>query len=245
MKYTYLYQTKQNENKSGEIKAPNRAEAYAALRKQGIRPYRLIGDDPKNWRPWIIGGVIASLVVVIAALLFSLYSKNGGGNTDLFAPAKRAQISGDIHEIARMAENNWADVLSTNLDRLLSAYAQPGWNLGAVNMEEVDLDVLEAELATPLERREDERQEVRELKNIISAMRADLKAHIVNGGTIRDYLEFLEERQQRECDIRAKALETLEKAPDDMKRRAWANLNTRLADMGLAPLPEPGREIGN
>ena len=66
MTYQYLYQTSENKNRRGEIKARNRAEAYAALRKQGIRPYRVIGDDPWNWRPWAIS---AGYLVLSAALV--------------------------------------------------------------------------------------------------------------------------------------------------------------------------------
>ena len=58
LKYTYLYQDKSNQNRSGEINARNRADAYTLLRKQGIRPYRVIGDDPFNWRPVVFWGAI-------------------------------------------------------------------------------------------------------------------------------------------------------------------------------------------
>lgn len=66
MKYAYLYQDRDNNNLRGEIVARNRAEAYANLRKQGIRPYRVIGDDPWNWRPWAIS---AGYLVLSAALV--------------------------------------------------------------------------------------------------------------------------------------------------------------------------------
>lgn len=52
MKFKYLYQDKNNQNLEGEIEARDRAEAYTKLRKNGIRPYRVIGNDPWNWRPW-------------------------------------------------------------------------------------------------------------------------------------------------------------------------------------------------
>lgn len=51
MKYKYLYQDKSNQNCEGVIEARDRAEAYTKLRKNGIRPYRVIGDDPFDWRP--------------------------------------------------------------------------------------------------------------------------------------------------------------------------------------------------
>ena len=65
MKYKYLYQDRKNNNLEGEIVAKNRDEAYKLLRQQGIRPYRVIGDDPWNWRPWAIS---AGFVVLSAAL---------------------------------------------------------------------------------------------------------------------------------------------------------------------------------
>ena len=66
LKYKYLYQDRGNNNLEGEIVARDRDEAYRLLRKQGIRPYRVIGDDPWNWRPWAIS---AGYVVLSAALV--------------------------------------------------------------------------------------------------------------------------------------------------------------------------------
>lgn len=66
LKYKYLYQDRENNNLEGEIVARDRDEAYRLLRKQGIRPYRVIGDDPWNWRPWAIS---AGYVILSAALI--------------------------------------------------------------------------------------------------------------------------------------------------------------------------------
>ena len=71
MKYTYLYQDRENNNLRGEIAARDRADAYARLRKLGIRPYRVIGDDPWNWRPWAIsaGYLLLSVALVILGVI--------------------------------------------------------------------------------------------------------------------------------------------------------------------------------
>ena len=71
MKYIYLYQDRENKNLRGEINARDRADAYARLRKQGIRPYRVIGDDPWNWRPWAIsaGYLILSAALVVLGVI--------------------------------------------------------------------------------------------------------------------------------------------------------------------------------
>ena len=69
MKYRYFYQTKENENKEGWIKARSRENAYALLRKAGIRPYRLVGDDPLNWKPYAAGAAIVLLATALAATI--------------------------------------------------------------------------------------------------------------------------------------------------------------------------------
>ncbi len=71
LKYKYLYQNRENQNLEGEIVARNRDEAYRLLRKQGIRPYRVIGDDPWNWRPWAIsaGYVVLSAALVVVGVI--------------------------------------------------------------------------------------------------------------------------------------------------------------------------------
>ena len=66
LKYKYLYQDRENNNLEGEVVARDRDDAYRLLRKQGIRPYRVIGDDPWNWRPWAIS---AGYVILSAALV--------------------------------------------------------------------------------------------------------------------------------------------------------------------------------
>lgn len=71
LKYRYLYQDSANATHEGEIAARDRADAYTKLRKQGIRPYRVIGDDPWNWRPWAIsaGYVVLSAALVILGIV--------------------------------------------------------------------------------------------------------------------------------------------------------------------------------
>jgi len=71
LKYKYLYQDRKNNNLEGEIVAKNRDEAYKLLRQQGIRPYRVIGDDPWNWRPWAIsaGYVLLSAALVVVGIV--------------------------------------------------------------------------------------------------------------------------------------------------------------------------------
>ncbi len=75
MIYKYLYQDRNNQNCAGEIKAKSRAEAYLLLRKQKIRPYRVIGDDPVDFKPWLIGFSYAILLLVILVLALVLVAR--------------------------------------------------------------------------------------------------------------------------------------------------------------------------
>lgn len=233
MTYQYLYQTKENENRRGEIKARNRAEAYAALRKRGIRPYRLIGDDPMNWRPWAVSGAISSLVLAQVVALFSLWRAGNG-----MQPEKRGQLVGDAQVIASGAASGWEGVFDSALDRYLAAYAQPGWLFEPPAIDEAEKAQFEASLDAEMPQSSDDAPEIRQLRAIVLQMRGEMKEYLASGGTIDDYLDFLSERQEREFKTREVARETLEKAPPEMRRRVWLNLNMRLGDLGIAPLPE-------
>ena len=76
MTYKYLYQDRENRNCEGEIKAGSREDAYRRLRKQGIRPYRLIGDDPVRWQPFAVSAGYAVLLAAIVALAVMRGSKS-------------------------------------------------------------------------------------------------------------------------------------------------------------------------
>lgn len=86
MVYRYLYQDKENRNCEGEIKARNRGDAYSQLRKMGIRPYRVIGDDPWNWRPWALAAGYAVLLMAVIVLAFLLGTKASAGRDGAAVP---------------------------------------------------------------------------------------------------------------------------------------------------------------
>ncbi len=71
MKYKYLYQDHENVTHEEEISARNRAEVYTILRKRKIRPFRVIGDDPWNWRPWAIsaGYIVLSIALIVLGVV--------------------------------------------------------------------------------------------------------------------------------------------------------------------------------
>lgn len=77
MKFKYLYQDRENRNREGWVDAKTRDEAYTKLRKQGIRPYRVIGDDPWNWRPAaiVVGYAVLAGVLVAVSVVAMIQAK--------------------------------------------------------------------------------------------------------------------------------------------------------------------------
>ena len=231
MKYRYFYQTKENENKEGWIKARSRENAYALLRKSGIRPYRLVGDDPLNWRPYAVGAALVLLATALAAALLS-------GRED-FRPRPRAQLEGSREVISAGVYSGWTNVLSSALDRRLALYAQPGRFVDKSPVSGEELDLFAAELGQEVQHVPGEPPEHRMLRNIVARMREDMRAYIAEGGDVAGYLEFLDERQTQEREFREKALDAVYRAPESLRERAWLGVNARLKDMGIEPLARP------
>ena len=230
MKYQYFYQTKDNENRSDWITARDRADAYTQLRKRGIRPYRVKGEDPLRWQPWAVGATIAALVLaLVLALVF------GGGGSDRL-PANRQQLHGNRSVISAGLETGWKEALATNLDRYLAAYAQPGWIALPPELSAEETAALAAELETPLAYGDGDSPEVLLLKNIVVRMREEMRTYLANGGTVADYLRFLEDRQDEERDFRNKAIDRIERAPESLRDAYRLNVNARLREMGLAEI---------
>lgn len=128
MTYKYLYQTKENENREGEIKAHSRDEAYTLLRKQGIRPYRVIGEDPWNWRPWAIAAGYAVLVIAIVVLLW--IDLRGSGNivkmTEAEAEAFRLRAEDAVYNAPEAYRYNvWKGVNARLAERGLPPLEKP------------------------------------------------------------------------------------------------------------------------
>lgn len=247
MKYEYFYQTRQNENRTGWIKARNRAEAYASLRKQGIRPYRVVGDDPVEWGPWALGGLVAILsFALVWALFFRALPQTAddgltiGAEPEAGAPAKRTQITGDIAVIASGEANGWEEVFPLHLDRILAAYAQPGrTDIIPPEAEEKDFQRLLVDLALPpCEAAPGDSSEVVHMKRIVAQMREEMKSSLAASESpdLKGYLDFLAARRNEEIAFREEALAALERAPEALREETRTDINARLRERGLPEL---------
>lgn len=232
MKYTYYYQTKQNENKTGVIDARDRADAYTKLRKQGLRPYRVVGDDPSKLRQWMPFAGLFVLVFVVSAIMPHVVCSAEHGRDNL--PMNRQQIVGDDEYISGQMSVGWKDAVPSELDRFLAAYAQPGWVVNATVPSESALE----DLKHPLEITASDRFEVRQLKRILITMREEVAELTSAGGTLADYAKILVDRQAEEVALRQKAINSLSSLPPVMRPMKYAQLNICLRERNIAPLPK-------
>jgi len=230
LKYKYLYQTKDNENREGWVTARDRADAYAKLRKEGIRPYRLIGDDPAKWRRWLLPAAAAAALAAATAAAVLAFAGSGDG------PLGRRQLSGDSSVISACMADGWVGVFESNLDRYLAAYAQPGWIALPPELTDEEIAAFAAELERPLSAPGATGPETRMMKSIVASMRREMRDYLAGGGSVKEYLEFLEERQDQEREFRSKAIDAVARAPSSMRERAMQNVNVRLKEMGLPEL---------
>ena len=246
MRYRYFYQTKENKSLDGWIEARDRNDAYARLRKQGIKPYRLVGRNPSAWRRGALTAVLsAALAVSVAAYLLDYPASRREGFADGYV---RHQIYGDPAIIGNGIATRWSACGLDDGERHLARYAQPGLQVenSPIQSQEPLAEAVEASLSRRLESQDGEMLEYRQLKQIVESMKSELRRYLAAGGTTKKYLVRLHERQCQEVACYRAAAQELEEArsrlDDDALAALWAAKNAELRAVGLPMLREPAEE---
>ena len=241
-KFHYFYQSKENKNLDGWIVAKSRDDAYAQLRKQSIKPYKVVGKDPLAWKRW---AAIAVLAVALAGT-YAWLALRPAPVADA-EQSVRHQIYGAESVIRNGMATDWAVCDLDEGERFLARYAQPGVPVASAR---VDLNkvanALENALKRRLEPQDDELLEYRQIKQIVEAMKDELRAYVDHGGTARLFIDRLQERQSQEVAYYRAANQELETAKKSMSEddlyALWAAKNAELRAIGLPMLKEPGED---
>ena len=241
-KFHYFYQSKENKNLDGWIVANSRDDAYAQLRKQSIKPYKVVGKDPLAWKRW---AAIAVLAVALAGT-YAWLALRPAPVADA-EQSVRHQIYGAESVIRNGMATDWAVCDLDEGERFLARYAQPGVPVASAR---VDLNkvanALENALKRRLEPQDDELLEYRQIKQIVEAMKDELRAYVDHGGTARLFIDRLQERQSQEVAYYRAANQELETAKKSMSEddlyALWAAKNAELRAIGLPMLKEPGED---
>lgn len=237
-KFHYFYQSKENKNLDGWIVAKSRDDAYAQLRKQSIKPYKVVGKDPIAWKRW---AAIAVLAVALAGTYAWLAFRS-----EPVAPDEqfvRHQIYGAESVIRNGISTEWSACGLDEGERYLARYAQPGIRVAYRRKTPETASAVDASLSRHLEVEDSELLEYRQLKQIVESIKDELRAYIKSGGNVDGFLDRLQERQDQEVAYYNAANQELENAKATMSEdelyNLWAAKNAELRAIGLPMLKEP------
>ncbi len=262
MDFIYYYKTPDGVRREAEISAPTRDEAFAALRKQGIRPMKVVskngslanGEVRMAGKRIVFAALVIGLVVGGALVFFGndndaeFYKADGTIGVErkekVCVPMVRRQIFGDRSKVDSLM-NGGANLIFSNKGELfLSQFAEPGRTVAEQEPLSPELEkALMDSLSMPVYTFPDEMQECVELKNIVAGMKEELRMYLASGGTVGEYITRLVSRQQMEISHRESAQEKLSKALREGSLQealaAWNGLNVWLNTMGIEKLPLP------
>ena len=211
-----------------------------------------------RWKSAIVVGItllIISVLVLLAsprlrATLFSAVTNNNSASSSAAIPltSPRHQIYGDPVIMGEFERGRFTDVFSRPGDCRLAWFAQPGRLMAPkelspnrrILLTDADVANLKSVLDSDVIPVADDPREVRELKQIVNGLRAEMKAYLANGnGTIRSYWRRLHERTRQEIQIYERTAKELEHERD---AAVWEQKNESLRVLGLRTIPNPNEE---
>jgi len=229
MRYHYFYQTSKNESLDGWLAAKDRNDAYAQLRKRGIKPYKLVGRNPVAWKRWTAIGVLGMAVAALSILLVA-------DRPVVETEEPRAQLYGDPAIIQQLSADGWRRTFDAG-NAWFARHAIPASLCDCRDQPPTDIVLSVAPL--PLD--PSESPELAKMKRMVNGMKLELKAYLGGDNTVADYMSLCDERlslERGQVAICRKEFDALEKAGGDIEA-AWEQKNEELRDMGLPTTPLP------
>ena len=279
VKFTYTYRTSDGIRHTAEIDAPTRDSVFSTLREQGIKPIKVVAADGSraNGEPHVRIGVPKKVVAGICAALFVavgvaywMGSHKGAADVSLVvtpqgpvsytvaSPLPRQAIAGDRRRI----EKSLSEIFSFPAEMELARFAEPGRNFdlkaGGNPGNGIVSDVCTSGkgwkdcLDTPIRIASSDLTEVVDLKRIVAGMKREMRAYLMAGGTVEDYLAELKKRQRLEMSYRERAESRLGELLAELKQgngkddkrldvaySYWIKSNASLKSMGIYELALP------
>lgn len=241
MRYHYFYQNSKNEALDGWVTAKDRNDAYSQLKKQGIKPIKVVGRDPIGWKRWTSIAVLGAAVAVLAVFFLQDRIRD---RREAYAEEDRAQVYGDPVLLRELAADGWRKALGNEGDAWFARHARPGLMCDCNG--KIDSVVL---TAIPIRIENSDTPEVSKMKRLINGMKREYAQYVNAGGSSNDYKSLCDERLRTEMGIVAnmerefKALENRLLKGDKIKAaEEWAKKNALLRSMGLPTVIMPETE---
>ena len=256
MKYTYAFKTSDGARHEAAMEAASREAVFTALRERGIKAIKVVAADGSKANGEVRGvrkRAVAALVAVVALLAGAAAflvgertrTAQGGADGDPAARSPRHQIYGDPALVEAFKRGRFEDALERPGDRRLAWFSQPGRLLCPKGMTSAQVRRLSDEAVAELQAVGEsdiatdpsEPREVRELKQIVNGIRAEMREYLANGnGTIRSFWRRLLERTRQEAQIYERTRRELE---NEKSHAVWERKNDALRRLGLRTIPNP------
>ena len=245
MKYTFAYKTSDGTRHEASMEAESREVVFEALRKENIRPIKVVAADGSKANGEIRGvrrrvvGLVAILAAVGAVVATTLYNRAKPLPAPQFeAEQTRRQVIGDTAVIDKGIATGWSDVFSAEGDRFFASFAIPGVKAGQRN---TIVEELEAALGRRVEAKADDGMEARQIKSMVEGMKSEARAYIAAGGGIVEYGKRLTERQDAEIAIYERTKAEIDRARKTMAEddflSLWEERNDQLRNLGIKLVP--------
>ena len=227
------------------MEAESREAVFEALRRDGIRPIKVVAADGSKANGEVRGvrrrvvGLAAALAAIVAVIATSLYNRVSAPPLPEFESGQtRRQIIGDTAIIDKGIATGWSDVFPEEGDRFFASFAIPGVRAGQRN---TTVEEIKAALDRDVEVSDSDGLEARQVKSMVAGMKAEARAYINAGGSIVDYGKRLTERQDAEIAIYERAKAEIDHARKTMSQddfiALWEGRNDQLRNLGIKLVP--------
>ena len=246
--FSYFYKTSDGVRHEAQIVARSKDMAFAELRKQGIRPIKVVQHEP----PLVVKLLKRSWLLMIALVVIGLYHNlSTTANNKSVDPVNTA-VSSETSYVAKPMTRRWIqgnrqlvekakrELFSTPLERYLAQFSEPGI-VGQEGMLKDDEIAQYREVLNSFIYISDSAfTEEKILKRIVCGLKHEMKDYLEGGGTPSGYAQALVERQKKEYDFRISAENKLAQMEKNEKAYAfWLKANASLAAMGIQPIDLP------
>lgn len=221
MKFLYEYQDKANKRHKGALNAATRADAYAALKAQGIKPIHceeapgflnLLFGKGKRWLAIIVLGALCFVLAIVVGRGVLTAPQPSSVEESFDSPIRR-QIIGDAAIIEKGLRTGWADIFDAEGDRFLASFAIPGTPPAVRTTTEEKLkDALRSTPTPSTYASESASLEARQIRAIVSGMKREINKLLKNGWTLREVGTALVRRQEQEIGYYERAKTEIETA---------------------------------
>ena len=232
MRFLYRYQDKERGVLEGEVAASSESDAYAVLRKSGIRPMKVWAKPGLVNRLSSIGKrglaivVLAVVCLALGVVTFENRSSRNrtieqSNNRTIASPLPRQQIPAVDVPFAFSSE------------RFLARFARPG-AMPESGDAEAELADLKDALATPLRVGKGDTPDAVLLKRVVAGLKEEVRMIVDSGRDVSAVITFFVSRQQMEHDYREGLLREVRFEKDDAARKSKTDeTNRRLRQMGF------------